>query len=284
MEKVDWNPTAYAGNSTAQEGWGEELHGKLRLRGDETIVDIGCGDGRLTARLARRVPRGRVLGIDASETMVQHARATWGQVPALEFRRADASSFRLEFQADVLVSNAVLHWVADLRPVFQACREALKSDGRILFQMGGVGNVSRLEDAAERVLARDPWREWFPAGMPRVWTMHSPEEAVRDLQAAGLAPLRAELLERDMVHADPVAMLGWMRSTWFSAVAPAPEAQREELLAQIRDAYLEECPPDAGGRTHVRMVRLEVEAGGDPSRGGLTLVKERPVSLTSEKV
>jgi len=259
MESVDWHAEAYAGNSSAQERWGEELHGKLHLRGNETVVDIGCGDGRLTERLARRVPRGRVVGIDASETMVRHARATWGHVPGLEFRQADARSFRLEFTADVLVSNAVLHWVPDLLPVFQACRRALKPGGRSLFQMGGVGNVARLENAAGQVMGREPWKEWFPQGMPPVWTMHSPEEAKRDLEAAGLMPVRAELLERDMAHADSDAMLGWMRTTWFSAVAPAPEVLREDLLVEIRDAYLEECPPDTDGRTHVRMVRLEVE-------------------------
>lgn len=238
------------------------MHGKLRLRGDETVVDIGCGDGRLTARLARRLPRGRVVGLDASQTMVEHARATWGDVPGLEFRRADASSFRLEFTADVLVSNAVLHWVADLGPVFHACRRVLKPGGRILFQMGGAGNVARLEGVAQQVLAREPWKEWFPQGMPRVWTMHAPEEALRELEVAGLAPLRVELLERDMVHADADAMLGWMRTTWFLVVAPVPETLRERLLVEIRDAYLEEYPPDAEGRTHVRMVRLEVEGVG----------------------
>jgi trans-aconitate methyltransferase len=260
MKASDWNPEAYVGSSAAQESWGEELHGKLNLRGDESIVDIGSGDGRLTARLVQRLPHGRVVGLDASQAMVEHARSTWGDVPGLEFRQADASSFLLDFPVDVLVSNAVLHWIPDLEPVFACARQALKPGGRIMFQMGGIGNIARLVDAAKDVLDRNQWWEYFPAGMPQVRTMHTVEEAWQGMETAGLDGLRVELLERDMVHANPEAMLAWMRSTWFSVVEPAPETVREQLLTEIRDAYLADWPPDVQGRTHVGMVRLEVEA------------------------
>lgn len=259
MDAKDWNAEAYAENSSAQESWGTQLHGKLDLHGDETIVDIGCGDGRLTARLAARVPRGRVVGLDSSPSMVEHARTAWSGIGNLEFRQADARSFHLESTVDALVSNAVLHWLEDLGPVFDSCRDALKPRGRILFQMGGIGNIAELESAAAKVLRRDPWNRWFD-GLPPVWHMHSPEEARSGLEAVGLVCNRAEILEKDMVHSNPEAMLAWMRATWFSAVAPAPEDRREDLLVAIRDAYLEDCPPDAQGRTHVRMARLEVAA------------------------
>jgi hypothetical protein len=126
--------------------------------------------------------------------------------------------------------------------------------------MGGVGNIARLVDAAKNVLDRNQWWEFLPAGMPRVWTMHTIDEAWQGLESAGLEGIRVELLERDMVHANPDAMLDWMRSTWFSVVEPAPENLREQLLTEIRDAYLADWPPDIRGRTHVGMVRLEVEA------------------------
>lgn len=264
MNGIDWNPEAYVGSSAAQESWGEELHGKLNLRGDENIVDIGCGDGRLTAQLAKRVPHGKVVGLDASRAMVEHARSTWGSLPGLEFRLADARSFRVDFPVDVLVSNAVLHWIHDLDPVFAACHRALKPGGRILFQMGGVGNTARLVDTAKELQDRDRWREYFPAGMPRVWTMHSPEEALQGMASVGLVPVRAQLIHRDMVHANPKDFLAWMRSTWFSVIEPVPATLREQLLTEIRDAYLVDCPIDAQGRTHVSMVRLEVEALAPP--------------------
>jgi len=259
MDTLDWNPRAYAENSSAQESWGAQMHDKLVLHGHETLADIGCGDGRLTARLAMRLPRGRTIGLDLSPAMVEHARATWRDVPGLEFRRADAGSFVLDEPADILVSNAVLHWIQDLAPVFRASKNALKPDGRLLFQMGGTGNVAQVEAAAKRILSKDPWSRWFD-GLPPVWHMHSPQEAVHDMESAGLSAVRAELLERDMSHSTPKAMLGWMRTTWFSVVSKAPEDMRERLLREILSEFLEENPPDAEGRTHVGMVRLEVEA------------------------
>jgi len=259
MPTEDWNPKAYAENSSAQANWGAEMHGKLSLHGDETIVDIGCGDGRLTARLAERLPRGHVIGLAASPAMVEHARTTWGDVPGLEFRQADARSFTVNEPVDIIVSNAVLHWIPDLVPVFRASKSALKSGGRLLFQMGGTGNVVQVESAAIRVLSRPPWSQWFD-GLPPVWHMHSPEEALGNLVETGLSPVRAELLERDMVHPSIESMLGWMRTTWFSVVSKAPGNLRERLLREIMDAFLAENPPDDEGRTHVRMVRLEVEA------------------------
>ena len=259
MPTEDWNPKAYAENSSAQANWGAEMHGKLSLHGDESIIDIGCGDGRLTARLAQRLPHGHIVGLDASPAMVEHARTAWGGVPGLEFRQADARSFTVDEPVDILVSNAVLHWIPDLAPVFRASKSALKPGGRLLFQMGGTGNVVQVENAARRVLSRDPWNKWFD-GLPPVWHMHSPEEASRDVEAAGLSPVRAELLERDMSHEGPDAMLGWMRTTWFSVVSKAPEELRERLLHEILAEFLAENPPDNEGGTHVRMVRLEVEA------------------------
>jgi trans-aconitate 2-methyltransferase len=259
MDSLDWNPKTYAENSSAQEDWGSRMHAKLSLKGDETLADIGCGDGRLTARLAARLPRGQTIGIDLSPAMVEHARLTWRGLPGLEFRQADARSFTVEEPVDILVSNAVLHWIPDLAPVFRASKAALKPGGRLLFQMGGTGNVAQVEAAANRILSREPWKRWFD-GLPSVWFMHSPQEAERELQSAGLAPVRAELLERDMSHEGPGAMLGWMRATWFSAVSKAPEDMRERLLHEILTEFLAENPSDVRGRTHVRMVRLEVEA------------------------
>ena len=90
--------------------------------------------------------------------------------------------------------------------------------------------------------------------------MHSIEEAVDCARRAGLPVRRAELLERDMVHSDPDAMLGWMRATWFLVAAAVPEERREDLLREFRDEFLAEHPVDEQGRTHLRMVRLEVEA------------------------
>ena len=96
-----WNPSDYAAHSSAQESWARELVEKLALAGHEHVLDIGCGDGRITAGIARRVPDGRVVGADSSGEMVRHAEETFPpeRHPNLSFVKADARvlPFRDEF-------------------------------------------------------------------------------------------------------------------------------------------------------------------------------------------
>jgi len=259
MDTVDWNPKAYATNSSAQEAWGSALHEKLKLCDGETIIDLGCGDGRLTAALARQNPSGHTIGLDASPAMVEYARTAYADLPGLEFHQADARSFHVDMPADALVSSAALHWIAELDQAFQASWHALRPGGRLLFQMGGTGNIAEVEEAAWEVVAQPQWHDFFK-GFELPWHLHSCEEAQEALSKSGFETLRVEFLERDMVHENPEAFLGWMRATWFGMTARVPEARREALLAAIGERFLERHPTDAAGRTHVRMVRLEVEA------------------------
>ena len=89
---IAWNAADYAANSIVQQTWARELIAKLKLRGDEHILDVGCGDGKITAELARAVPRGAVVGIDASEEMIAFARKNFpaSEISNLKFQVTDA--------------------------------------------------------------------------------------------------------------------------------------------------------------------------------------------------
>lgn len=259
MKTSDWNPSAYQENSSPQEALGSALHAKLELRGDETILDLGCGDGRLSAVLAQRVPRGRVTGMDASAAMVEHATRTHGGSPSLVFVRGDARDFSLPNPVDVVVSSAALHWVPDLEPAFLCCRRALKTRGRFLVQMGGQGNIREILEVAREVMGSARWCGWY-SSFEWPWTMHGPDHARSAAATAGLRVLRAELLERELRGRDPEKLLGWICTTWFPLATRLPEHLRMEMFAEIRDKYLGYNPPDSDGFWHLGMVRLEVEA------------------------
>src|SRR5580693_224613 len=108
-----WNAADYAANSVVQQSWAREIIARLKLRGDEHVLDVGCGDGKVTAEIARAVPRGSVTGMDASPQMIEFAKKNFPttEFPNLRFRVMDARKIKFDRQFDVAFSNAALHWV-----------------------------------------------------------------------------------------------------------------------------------------------------------------------------
>jgi trans-aconitate 2-methyltransferase len=256
-----WNAEDYARNSAAQFGWAQELIDRLGLRGAERVLDIGCGDGKVTAAMMQRVPAGRVCGVDRSWQMVALAakafpRADW---PALRFAQMDASRLGFAGEFDLAFSNATLHWVLDHRPVLAGVARSLKKPGRLLFQMGGRGNASEIIAVLDRVRARAAWRDWF-RGFTFPYGFYGPEEYAPLLREAGLRERRAELLPKDMQHPGRAGLAGWLRTTWLPYLERVPAERRAEFLDTVLDEYLAGAPADGQGIVHVKMVRLEVEA------------------------
>jgi trans-aconitate 2-methyltransferase len=257
----DWDAHDYAAYSSAQQKWAGELIDKLRLRGDEAVLDIGCGDGRATARIAERLPDGSVLGVDRSASMIALAREQFppGGHANLRFRQMDATSLELPRAFDVAFSTAALHWVDDHEAVLAGVRRSLRPGGRLLFQMGGRGNVVEALAVVDEVVARPRWRVFF-ADSSAPYHFYSPEDYEAWLPRAGFRVARAELLPKDMRHADRAAFLGWLRTTWFPYTDRVPAELRDAFLDEVAAAYAIAHPPDDEGVFHVQMVRLEVEA------------------------
>ena len=136
--KYSWNAEDYAKHSSTQYELAKELIPKLRLSGNEALLDIGCGDSKVTAQLASSLPGGCVVGIDNSEGMVDLARRNFPQTayPNLHFQRMNVQSLDFQDQFDRVFSNAALHWVIDQRPVLKGVQRSLKAGGSLLFQMG----------------------------------------------------------------------------------------------------------------------------------------------------
>jgi trans-aconitate methyltransferase len=256
-----WDAEEYARNSAAQFRWALELIGKLTLRGNERILDIGCGDGRVTAELARRVPQGKVVGVDSSEEMVRKACAAFppSSMPGLSFLHMDARSLSFPDAFDVAFSNAVLHWIKDHSPMLAGVARCLRVGGRILFQMGGKGNGEEIFSIASDITRHNPWREHF-YGFDFPWSFYRPDEYVGLLERAGFSARRIELVSRDMKQKGREGLLGWVRTTWMPYTERLPEDLREPFLAEAVDRYLAVHPLTAEGEAIVRMVRLEVEA------------------------
>ena len=143
IASAKWDAADYAANSVVQQTWARELISKLNLLGDEHILDVGCGDGKVTAEIAKAVPHGSATGVDASAEMIAFAQKTFpkDKCPNLEFQVMDAREIKFDRQFDFLFSNAALHWVDDHQKFLQGAASVLKSGGRLVVSCGGKGNA-----------------------------------------------------------------------------------------------------------------------------------------------
>ena len=261
---VTWDANDYSRSSAAQQAWARELIAKLQLQGDESVLDIGCGDGKVTAEIAALVPDGRVVGIDSSPEMVSFAAGSFqGETAAnLTFLVKEARALDFVEEFDVVFSNATLHWVIDHGPVLRGIQRALKPGGRMLLQMGGRGNAAEILAVLDQFPDDRKWQQYFPEAV-NPYGFYGPEEYTRWLVDAGLTPVRVELLEKDMAQPGKEGLAAWVRTTWLPYTQRVPEAIRDEFVSDVVERYVQLHPPDRNGLVHVQMFRLEVEARKD---------------------
>jgi trans-aconitate methyltransferase len=278
---AEWNAADYAANSAVQQTWARELIAQLQLRGDEHVLDVGCGDGKVSAEIAQAAPRGSVVGVDASPQMIEFARKTFlrNKIPNLEFHVMDAreiggcdapsqSSGRLKAGDggvaatrlfDIVFSNAALHWVDDHRAFLRGAASVLRPGGHLVVSCGGKGNAHDVFVALRPEMRLKRWREFFrKLGKP--YFFHNPDSYEKWLPRFGFKSRGVRLSSKDAVYDGRDGFAAWLRTTWLPYTQRVPEDLREEFIAAVTDRYVAKHPSDADGRVHVRMMRLEIDA------------------------
>jgi trans-aconitate methyltransferase len=254
-----WNPQDYAQHSRAQESWARELLTQIDLRPNDAVLDVGCGDGRITVTIASSVADGRVVGVDVSAEMIAHARTQHRHLNNLRFVQANATALPFESEFSVVFSNAALHWVQDQRAAVRGIARALRPGGRFIAQCGGQGNVAAVIAIFERVAASLRWRAvCSPGEIP--YRFHAPDSYQAWLKEAGLEVEECRLIPKDMVHESSDAFLGWLRTAWHPYTAGVPLELRDSFLEETACHYIAAFPLDDQGRVHVATVRLQMLA------------------------
>jgi trans-aconitate 2-methyltransferase len=150
----------YKRASEHQKSWGKRLIAELEFKGDERILDLGCGDGALTAELAKLVPDGFVLGIDASESMIETA-WKYNAGANVRFELLDINAIDFESEFDLVFSNATLHWVKEHGKLLKNVYKTLKDRGTARFQFAGDGNCSNLIRILRETMAAKEYASYF---------------------------------------------------------------------------------------------------------------------------
>jgi trans-aconitate 2-methyltransferase len=230
MSARDWDATTYDRLSAPQQKWAAEQLDRLELNGDEVVLDAGCGSGKITLELARRVPHGTVYAVDAAPSMVAHTQEALGDRAVAMCQ--DLAQLALPEPVDVIFSNATFHWIPDHDALFAALHRNLKAGGRLLAQCGGRGNIDAFRTLADEVAGEAPFAEHF-IDWVWPWNYATAEETAERLQRAGFTDVSTWLEERPTELEEPrpfIATVCLMRH-----LDPLPEKLRERFVDTVMD-------------------------------------------------
>jgi len=243
----DWDAETYDRVSDPQFSWGLEVLGRLELEGDETVLDAGAGSGRVTAELRKRLPRGRVIALDASPAMLEKARESLGD-DRVAYVERDLAELELDEPVDVVFSTATFHWVADHDNLFRRIRGVLRPGGCLHAQCGGAGNVAEHARVIAAVGSREPFAEHF-AQLPVMWNFATAEETEARLRSAGLEPTGVWLEHKPLSPPEP--------REFMRTVTLGPHLSH--LPTELRDQFVDAIAEEMGEPVTLDYVRLNIE-------------------------
>jgi trans-aconitate 2-methyltransferase len=242
MPPREWDASSYDRVSDPQIAMARDVIDRLELRGDERVLDAGCGTGRVTALVAERVPDGHVIAVDGSEAMVSETRRR-----GFEAFVSDLVELQLDEPVDAVLSTATFHWIEDHEALFARLFAALKPGGRLAAQCGGAGNIANVQVAIDAV--DDPaFRGW--AGP---WNYATPEQTRARLERVGFTDV-------------------W---TWLQPWPVEPADPHEYFTTVILGSHLERLPGDE----QAPFVDAVLKQMGDPVRANyvrLNILARRP--------
>jgi trans-aconitate 2-methyltransferase len=212
----EWNAAVYHRVSEPQVSWGERVLARVRLRGDETVLDAGCGTGRLTAHLLEQLPHGKVIAVDRSANMLQvaaeHLTPRFGD--RVTFVQADLAHLDLSEVADVIFSTATFHWVLDHDLLFRTLHRVLKPGGRLVAQCGGGRVLEHLLHRASLLMASPPFAPYF-VGWGKQWEFADADTTARRLKEAGFVEVKTWLQQAPVTLDGPEEYAEYVRTVVF---------------------------------------------------------------------
>ncbi|HEX3801286.1 MAG TPA: methyltransferase domain-containing protein [Solirubrobacteraceae bacterium] len=186
----DWDASTYHRVSEPHQVWARQLLDRLALRGDEVVLDAGCGSGRVTEMLIDLVPEGRVYAVDVAPSMVEHTRQLLGD--RVVASRQDLTELSLPEPVDAIFSSATFHWIPDHPKLFAALAAALKPGGRIVAQCGGFGNIDSFRTIADDVAHSGEFDPYF-ANWSGPWNYARADLTAERLETAGFVDVQTWL-------------------------------------------------------------------------------------------
>lgn len=197
----------YEKASVHQKEWGNKIISELKLSGNEKILDLGCGDGALTAKLAELVPDGSVLGIDASEGMLDTAKEK--EKSNLKFQLMDINNINLSERFDLIFSNATLHWIQDHHKMWKTIKTLLTDKGTVRFNFAANGNCAHFFKIVQEAITLTEYKDYFSKFI-WPWYMPNIDEYKKLLKKWSFSEIKVWEENKDRYFPDKKTIVGWI--------------------------------------------------------------------------
>lgn len=233
----DWNASEYDRVSQVQLAWGKNVLARRAWKGNEIVLDAGCGSGGLTEIIAGKVPQGKVYAVDKDPDMAKHTREKLAGRGNVQVIQADLAEVKLPEKVDVVFSNAVFHWVQDHGKAFANFCFLLKRGGELAAQCGGQGNLEKSIAILDRIAAGKPFATHF-AGWQKPWNFAGPQDTEILLRRAGFAKASAYISSEPTTFASRDQLSNFVKIVViWPYLSRLPAESRERFLK----AYLNGC-------------------------------------------
>ncbi len=262
---TEWDAAAYAKRSSLQEAMADEVLALVELQGSERVLDIGCGDGRITAEIAARVPSGSVVGVDSSHDMIAFAAGhfTPAARPNLRFQVADAHNLPFGEEFDLIVSFNALHWLPDPAPALRSIRAALKPGGMAQLRLVSAGERKSLESVLEDTRQLPRWSQYFQEF--RTPFFHpTPGQYATLAEASGLQVLRLQTASKAWDFKSREAFFAFGSVTFVEWAHCVPESERKAFITETLDRYQPIAASHPGEENTFKFYQMDITL----ARGG----------------
>jgi trans-aconitate 2-methyltransferase len=256
---TEWDAAEYARRSSLQEAMAGEVLALLDLEGAEQVLDIGCGDGKITAEIAARVPRGAVVGVDSSQDMIAFASSHFGPTlrPNLRFEVGDTRRLPFRGEFDLVVSFNALHWIPEQEAALRSIRAAMKSAGLAQLRLVPLGERKSLEKVIEETRLSPRWNHCFR-------NFHAPYLHLMPDEYAALAERSGFRVRR--IHTQAKAWNFGSRSAFFAFGSVTfvewtrvlREAERPAFITDVLDRYQTVAADRPGEENTFKFYQMDV--------------------------
>jgi trans-aconitate 2-methyltransferase len=257
---TEWNARDYDRISTLQTRMADESLARLTLEGSECVLDIGCGNGKITAEIAARLPRGSVVGVDPATDMIAFATQHYAPAvcPNLRFAVADVRNLPFRDEFDLVVSFNALHWVPEQDKALRSIRTGLKPAGRTLLQFVPQGDRVSLEDVIEQTRQLPRWANYF-TGYRKPFVHLTPQEYRSLAELNGLRVVQMAVTDKSWDFGSRPAFAAFCHATFVEWTQRIPESEHAAFIGEVLDRYQQvgaATPDDANTFKFYQMVAV----------------------------